>query len=327
MTTEHPSVESPKHPVAPVSIVGNMVRGGMMGAVELVPGVSGGTVALIVGVYQRIIDSGNHILHGLRRFVSGPDRWESLKREAGKAEWGMLIPILVGMFGALYLISGVMSGFVENNPMVARALFLGMVGMSVVVPLTIIDWSTVRTPREKAIKCALFAGGVVVAFALTGFGTTNEVTDPHPLLVFFAAAIAICALVLPGVSGSFFLLAIGLYTNSTRALSELDWSYILIFGAGALVGLVSFVKVLHWLLHTHHTAAMITMAGLMLGSLRALWPWQSETRDILAPGDDWPMMFGLTVLGAIAVGAVILIDKLRQRKVADSLEPVAADDQ
>lgn len=327
MTTEHPSVESPKHPVTPVSLVGNAIRGGMIGVVELVPGVSGGTVALIVGVYERIVDSGNHVVHGLRRFVTGPDRWQSLKREVSKAEWGLLVPLLVGMLLTLYLVSGVMSSFVGDNPVVARALFLGMVAMSVSVPLSIIDWSTIQTSKQKILSTVLVVAGIVIAFILTGFGSTSEITDPHPLLVFGAAAIAICALVLPGVSGSFFLLAIGIYATSTRALSELDWSYIAVFGAGAFVGLASFVKVLHWLLHKHHTGTMLAMAGLMFGSLRALWPWQGENREILAPGDNWPTMLGLAVLGAVVVAAIVWVDRSRQRKVADSLESVAVDDQ
>lgn len=327
MTVEAPTTDSPKHPVTPVSILGNLVRGGLIGVVELVPGVSGGTVALIVGVYQRIVDSGNHVVHGLRRFVTGPDRLQSLRREAGKAEWGLLLPLVIGMFGTLFLVSGVMSGFVTDQPVVARALFLGMVAASVSVPLTLIDWSQIATPRRRAGAVVLVAVGAALAFVLTGFGSTEDITDPHPLLVFGAAAIAICALVLPGVSGSFFLLAIGLYATSTRALSELDLGYIAVFGAGALVGLISFVKVLHWLLHKHHTATMLTMAGLMLGSLRALWPWQGSSREILAPGADWPTMLGLAVLGAGLVMLLVWVDRRRDKQVADQLEPVAADDE
>lgn len=325
MTVEQPIPESAKHPVTPLSVLGNMVRGGLIGVVELVPGVSGGTVALIVGIYQRVVDSGNHVVHGLRTLVTGPDRWRSFTREAGKAEWGLLLPLVVGMFATLYLVSGVMSSFVTDQPVSARALFLGMVAASVSVPLMLVDWTKVSTTALRARAALLFLVGAAVAFLLTSLGTRGEITDPHPLLVFGAAAIAVCALVLPGISGSFFLLAIGLYSVSTRALSELDLGYIAVFAAGAFVGLASFVKVLHWLLHRHHAGTMLVMAGLMLGSLRALWPWQTDTGGLLAPGDDWPARLGVALLGAAAVVVLVLVDRRRDRQVADRLEPVEAD--
>lgn len=315
--------DAPKQPVTPGSVIANVIRGGLIGLAELVPGISGGTIALIVGVYERLIDSANHVLTGVKRLVAGPDRgtwWREVKR----AEWGLIIPLLIGMVSLVFTLAGVMEGFVTNHPSKARGLFLGMVLASVAVPLLLIDRKDLASTGKRIGAALLLLVVAVVFFFLTGLGGAPVNNDPSLVLVFFAAAVAICALVLPGVSGSFFLLTIGIYAATTGAVDDRNIVYLLVFMAGAFTGLAVFVKALHWLLHNMHTKVMLVMAGLMLGSLRALWPWQGPNRELLAPGADALPVFGLTLLGAVVVVAMVLVDRKMSAKPQNTEQTEAA---
>lgn len=304
---------------APLMVVVNVLRGALIGLAELVPGVSGGTIALITGIYERIIDSAHHVISAARQLVTGPDRWRSFRTELSRAEWAMLVPLLAGMATAVLFMAGFMERFVDTQPELSRGLFLGMVGASIVVPLQMIDRSTVSRAGWGTLG-AVFVAVAVAAFILTSQGSGASVKDPPMWAVFVAAAVAICALVLPGVSGSFLLYVVGLYQPTLQAVDRLDLSYIAVFAAGAIVGLALFVKALHWLLHRHHTLTMVAMAGLLLGSLRALWPWQDEAGTVLVPGSDWPMVLLLAALGAVAVAVLVHVDKRLNRSEPSSVE-------
>jgi putative membrane protein len=128
------------------------------------------------------------------------------------------------------------------------------------------------------------------------------------LLVGLAASVAICALVLPGVSGSFFLYTVGLYDATLEAVNQRDLAYIAVFALGALVGLASFVKLLQWLLEHRYRATIVVMTGLMAGSLRALWPWQTDDRELLPPGDDVLQMVLLAGAGAAVVLILVAVE-------------------
>jgi putative membrane protein len=179
---------------------------------------------------------------------------------------------------AVLTLARVIEPLLEDHPERARALFLGLVLASVVVPARMVGgWG-----RREVVLAVVAA---VAAVLLTGLppGSTDE---PSPVLVFCSAALAICALVLPGVSGSFLLLSIGVYEPTIAALNDRDLGYVAVFCAGALTGLVLFVKVLQWLLRERRRATLAVMTGLMVGSLRALWPWQDEDRALLGPSGD-----------------------------------------
>lgn len=296
--------------MTPLSLLANVIRGGLIGLAELVPGVSGGTLALITGVYERLIDAANHVLTGVKRLVAGPGRG-SWFAEIKRAEWGLLLPLVLGMGLMVFSMAGVMETFVTGHPTLARGLFLGMVAASVVVPVLLVDRADVRTGARRVGAVVLVLAVAAVFFLLTGMGGAPDNPDPSLVLVFLAAAVAICALVLPGVSGSFFLLTIGIYAATVGAVSELDLAYLAVFALGAVTGLTLFVKLLHWLLHHHHTPVMLVMAGLMLGSLRALWPWQGPSRELLAPSGNPVAVFGLTLVGAAAVLVLVVIDHRR----------------
>lgn len=301
----------------PTEVLANVVRGGLIGVAETVPGVSGGTVALVTGIYSRLIASGKHITDIPRAMVGGSG-WQTALR---RVDWWLLLPVALGMLVAVFSIAGVMESFVTDQPVYSRALFMGLIAMSVIVPFLEIERGALRTRGAKGRAFVLFVVMAVAVFALTSL-PRSEFTDPPLLVVFGAAAVAVCALVLPGVSGSFFLLVVGLYAPTMAAVDDRNVQYLAVFALGALVGVVTFVRVLEWVLERHHTAAMVAAAGLMLGSLRALWPWQTETGELLGPGDDWPLALVLFLVGAAVVGVVALV----QRKVyaADARASVEA---
>lgn len=288
----------------------NLLRGFLIGMAELVPGVSGGTVALVTGVYEQLIDSASHVLAALRRLLGGPDRRRTVADELRRTDWGLVLPVFLGMGTAVLTMAGVMGGFVSGAPEHARALFLGLVAASILVPLRMLP---PRNGSRLGFDLAVFTVAAVVAFVLVGFAGGGNIEDPPLLLVSAVAAVAICALVIPGVSGSFFLLAVGMYSVTLTAVDELDLVYIAAFALGAAIGLGSFVQVLRWALHHHRRVTLLAMAGLMLGSLRALWPWQQGGDDhaaghAVAPYAPLWGPIGLAVLGVVIVLVLIVVE-------------------
>lgn len=280
-----------KTPRTPLAFVVNLIRGALIGMAELVPGISGGTVALVVGIYERALNAGNQLM----------------KRQFRAVDWPLLIAVGLGMVTAVFTLSTVLHDFVENSPEYARGLFLGMVIVSIWVPVAMMDPRDMRRRGAVLIPLALVAAAI--GFLATSFTSTPQ-TDPSLIVVFFAASIAVCALVLPGVSGSFLLLAMGLYTPIMGSLSDREWDVILTFLAGAVLGIVLFIKGLTWALTSHRTITLTVMAGLMLGSLRALWPWQNDDAQLLAPGDNALAVFGMTLIGAAVVAVFIIADRV-----------------
>lgn len=298
------SVETTQHvyptptPRTPLAVIFNLIRGGLIGMAELVPGISGGTVALVIGIYERALNSGNQLI----------------RREFSRVDWWFLIAVGIGMVVAVFSMSTVLHGFVEGYPELARGLFLGMVAVSIIVPVGMMDPSDLK--RRLPVAIPLFIVAALVSFFATGFTSTPQ-EDPSLIIIFLAAAIAVCALVMPGVSGSFFLLAVGLYAPIMLALSERQWDIIAVFILGALLGLILFIRALTWILENHRTITLTIMSGLMFGSLRALWPWQSDNADLLAPGSNlWPVV-GLIGLGGLVVAGFIVADRVATSK-ADS---------
>jgi len=288
----------------------DVIRGFLIGSAELVPGVSGGTVALVTGVYEQLIDSASHVLAAARALVLGPDRRSTARTELARTQWRLIVPVLAGMALALLTVAGVMSSFVTDHPELARGLFFGLVAASVIVPIRMLP----EPHRAPALDAGLAVIAAVTAFFLVTLATGGGSTDPPLYLVFFAAAVAVCALVVPGVSGSFLLLAIGIYTVTLDAVSERDLVYIAVFGAGAVFGLASFVQLIAYLLREHRRTTLVVMTGLMLGSLRALWPWQSSSSGeasgpgaLLAPAAPILGPFLLMALGAAIVLALVWV--------------------
>ncbi|KAB1502559.1 DUF368 domain-containing protein [Corynebacterium sp. 320] len=286
-----------------MSILLNIIRGALIGMAELVPGVSGGTIALVTGVYERVLAQANLVLDGLKLLVK--DRSAAIQK-LKSADWLFLISLLVGMAAVVVSMAGVMEAFVTDQPVASRALFFGMVLVSLVVPLSMINKEAVS--RKLPVAIVAFILAAVATFLLTGV-TSAPQSNPSLIVVFFAAAVAICALVLPGVSGSFFLLAVGLYSATMGAVHERDLVYIGVFALGALTGIIAFVRILEKLLEDHRDITLVVMAGLMLGSLRALWPWQDESANLEAPSQDIGLAITLFLAGAVAVAIMVGLER------------------
>lgn len=286
-------------------VIVNLIRGVLIGVAEVIPGVSGGTVALIVGLYRKLIDAIADVVLAGRRLITGP-RSEVAPLIRG-LPWAMLIPVAIGMVTAVILGARIIEPLLETHPEQMRALFFGLVAAGIVVPLGIL----LRTPPGgfRWRDGVLIVVAALAAAILTGLPPGN-VTDPPLIAVFFAAAVAICALVLPGVSGSFLLLSFGMYESTIAAVNERNIAYLAIFALGAIFGLAVFVSVLRWLLDHRARVTMAVIVGLMLGSLRALWPWQDEDRGLLAPSSDVLSVIALALAGVAIVAVLLWVERL-----------------
>lgn len=295
----------------------NLVRGALIGAVEVVPGVSGGTVALIIGIYEDIIDSAGHVARGFVRAVLDIPRGEgtgAAREHLRQVKWRVVLPAGVGMLTAVLAAARVLGPLVEEHPVEARATFTGLIAVSILVPVRMVG------RRWRGIEVALAVAGVIVGFFLTGLPRLDPVDPPLPVVA-LAAAVAVCALVVPGLSGSFLLLVFGLYTPTLAAVNERDLGYLGVFLLGAALGLGSFVSLLQWLLRERRGPTLAVMAGLMAGSLRALWPWQGERGELHAPTGDLTLPVLLFLAGAAAIAAMLLAENaIARRRVAAAFE-------
>ncbi len=269
----------------------HVLHGLVMGAADAVPGVSGGTMALIMGIYEQLltaISSGFHMMLAATRgnFGKAAEHFRSI-------EWSFILPLLAGIATAIGVASVFVPELLETYPVESRALFLGLVGASIAIP-----WNRIPSPGYSAVMTA-FAFAVPAAF-LSGLPSAT-VENPALWMAFAGAAVAICAMILPGVSGSFLLLVLGLYEPTLEAVRDLDLAYVGVFAVGAIAGLGSFATLLRRLLTTSHDRTMAALVGLMVGSLRALWPWQDDDRNLLAPDDT-----ALTVIVLVVVGFVVV---------------------
>ena len=276
----------------------NLIRGALIGAAELSPGISGGTVALIIGIYERALHNADKIV----------------KRKFAQVEWLFIAFIGLGMVAAVFGLSGIISTFVAENFSLSHSLFAGMVLISVWVPFSMIDKQDRRNPKYYLFALA----SAVFIVIVTGF-TSNQVEDPNLFFVFLAAAVAICALVMPGASGSLVLLMLGMYEPVLRAVSELDIAVILVFMAGALCGVVFIVRFLNYMLENHRSPTLFVMTGFLLGSLRALWPFGEDQDASLMP------MIGMFVLGIAIVLAFLIADyRIAVKKAAQANQAAQA---
>ena len=259
-----------------------------MGGADVIPGVSGGTMALIVGIYERLIDALSHAysvgLHLVRGdFAGAGESWR-------KVEWRLVLPLGAGIATAILLASQFIPLLLERYPAQMRGLFFGLVAASIAVP-----W--LRMGRMTAQMALLAAVAAVLAFWLTGLPALDA-AEPSLPRVFASAAVAICAMILPGVSGAFLLEAMGIYRATLEALNEPDLAYVAVFLAGIVVGLGVFSKLLDFLLTRFHDRTMAALIGLMAGSLRALWPWQGDDRALHLPDAGDPVLGPLLLLAA-----------------------------
>jgi len=300
--------------VAVLKFITNLGRGALMGSAEVVPGVSGGTLALIVGIYQTLINSIADLVLSVRQLVGLAPGKASTKAAVStfrSLPWRLLIPVAIGMGAAVILGAKLIEPLLDEQPIAMKALFFGLVIAGTYVPAHMVT-------RVGGWSPSFFLLGLISAvfvFFLTGLPQGN-MADPSLIVVFFSASIAICALVLPGVSGSFLLLTVGMYDPTIAAVNDRNFAYLFVFALGAVLGLAIFVSLLKWLLENRARVTLVVITGLMLGSLRALWPWQGPERELLAPTDQ----VGIALLLFIAGAAFVTILLALERKFGETEE-------
>jgi putative membrane protein len=293
--------------VAVLKFITNLGRGALMGSAEVVPGVSGGTLALIVGIYQTLINSIADLVLSVRQLVGLAPGKASTKTAVSTFKslpWRLLIPVAIGMGAAVILGAKLIEPLLDEQPIAMKALFFGLVIAGTYVPAHMVTkvggWS------PSFVLLGLISA--VFVFFLTGLPQGN-MADPSLIVVFFSALIAICALVLPGVSGSFLLLSVGMYDPTIAAVNDRNFTYLIVFALGAILGLAIFVSLLKWLLENRARVTLVIITGLMLGSLRALWPWQGPERELLAPTDQIGIALLLFIAGAAFVTILLALER------------------
>jgi putative membrane protein len=242
--------------------IGLVLRGLCMGAADVVPGVSGGTMAFILGIYERLIAS-------IRAFTR-PEFWRPvLKRDwrvaAATVDITFLLFLGAGILGAILLLAKPIAWLLENRPVMIWSFFLGLI-------LASIDVVRRKVRRWTSMTYLLLALGAIGAYLLVGL--VPVATPEAPWFIFLSGAIAICAMILPGISGSFILVLLGKYDMILAALNERRIGVILVFSSGCAVGILAFSNLLNRLLKRHHDPTVALLTGFMLGSLRKVWPWK-----------------------------------------------------
>jgi putative membrane protein len=264
-----------------VNLVWTTVRGFLMGAADIVPGVSGGTIALILGIYERLIASVRAGSSALGRLLTGD--FSEFRRWMGVVDWAFIVPLGAGILLAVLTLAHLLERLLLEQPVLMASLFLGLVVGSIVVA-----WKLLEDSNATHVFVILAVGfGVFLVLGIPG-GTSQDsvaqLAEPALWAFFVSGAIAISAMILPGISGSFILVVLGMYGPVLAAVTGRDVAALAVFTIGAVVGLALFSQILHRALTLHHDMVLAVLIGIMAGSLRVLWPW--------------PLGVGSTALGA-----------------------------
>jgi len=235
-----------------------------MGAADIVPGVSGGSIALIAGIYQELLDSINSFnwnnLLLLKSF--------RIKEFYLRLNGNFLLSLVLGIMTSIFALSRVITYLMDEHPIPLWSFFSGLILVSAFLILK-------ETKKWNFVIIISIAIGTAFAWWVTNLPPTT--TPDAPWFTFVAGAIAICAMILPGISGSFVLLILGQYERILQAVMDKDFFTLALFASGCLVGILSFSRVVAFLLRRFHAATIGLLSGFMLGSVNELWPWKLVT--------------------------------------------------
>ena len=254
------------------------LKGIAMGAADVVPGVSGGTIAFITGIYDELLGSINAV---------NLNTLTILRKEGIKAAWkavngNFLVVLLSGIFVSILSLANLFKYLLENHPVLLWSFFFGLIAASVLlVGRMIAHWNTVNVIG--------FIAGTAVSYWLTTVNPSNGLEAYW--YIFVSGMIAICAMILPGISGSFILLLLGTYGVVLGAIADHNFILLAIFGAGCVVGLLSFSRLLSWTLKNYYNVTIAVLAGFLLGSLNKIWPWKETIATrINSHGEEVPFL-------------------------------------
>lgn len=288
-----------------------VARGLLMGAADVVPGVSGGTVSLLLGIYARLIDTVRAAAGVLGTLLRG--RWREARAQLRSFDWWFAVPLVVGIVVAVVALASVIDELLTDEPEAMAGLFFGLVAASVVVA-----WKMVENPSARLALTSLVVGGLF--FWLLGL-QSGPVADPTVLALFGSGIVAVCAMLLPGISGSFILLMLGVYPAAIAAVDNRVWADLAALAVGAVVGLALFSNLIGRVLDRWHDYTLAVMVGLLLGSLRVLWPWPAGVGVISRHADEAVDGTGLAwapatdlwlpaILAAAASSLVLVLSRL-----------------
>lgn len=245
-----------------------ILRGCAMGAADVVPGVSGGTIAFITGIYEELIDSIKGIdLQAVKLLLKlkFADFWK-------KVNGNFLLSVVLGIAISIFSLAKLMTWLLEHHPIYIWSFFFGLIiASSVLVAKEIKQWNI--------FTIISLIAGVCAAYTITVM--TPAETPNTWWFIILSGAIAICAMILPGISGAFILLLMGKYSYILGAVSSLNIGVILLFIVGAVAGIISFSHLLSWLLKNYHTLTVSLLTGFMVGSLNKVWPWKETIQTYI----------------------------------------------
>lgn len=292
------------------------LKGLAMGAADVVPGVSGGTIAFITGIYAELLNSIKSLNgRNAKLLLQGKfkDFWQAINGN-------FLLALGVGIVFSLLTLAKLMTYLLENHTILIWSFFFGLVVASAIyVAKGIKAWNV-----GKVISLLLGAG---IAYFITSISPAEPNT--HYWFIFLSGAIAICAMILPGISGSFILLLLGMYKFILQSLSELKVAIIATFAVGAGVGLIAFSNVLSWLLKKYYELTIALLAGFMIGSLNKLWAWKRvvETyidrhgevkplleQNILPSQHSDPQLFAALACAVVGFALIFVMERVAKRK-------------
>ena len=294
------------------------LKGMAMGAADVVPGVSGGTIAFISGIYEELLNSISSFNFSLINVFKN----EGFKSVWIKVNGNFLVSLFVGILISVLSLAKLIESMLENHPIVIWSFFFGLVLASIIyIGKQITKWT------KGSFLCLIL--GAILAFYIT---TLNPMVSANssPWFLFLVGMIAICAMILPGISGSFILVLLGAYKPVLNALNTKDFVSIIIFLVGAILGLLSFSRILKWLFSTYKNYTLATLTGFIIGSLNKIWPWKetiswrTNSKGIDVPfntasvspfsfeGDNQLLISIFLML--IGFGLIILLEKLAIKK-------------
>ena len=280
---------------SPFALAGTAVVGAAMGAAELVPGFSGGSVAFVAGIYDRLVASIRQGARTLSLLVRGrpQDAWRAFT----VIDWPFVVALATGMIIALLTLAETLTTLLDERPVEMQAIFFGLI-----LGAAVLAARQIREPNAWLLLLVVVSAfGFFVVFGFTAGGQT----EPNGLWLLIGGAVAISAWILPGVSGSFVLLVLGLYTAVIGAVADRDLVTLAIFGVGCVVGLAAFSTALNWLLARAHDLVLAVLIGLMAASARVLWPWPTDgglgTSELGAPEGSTVFLAAALALAAFGL--------------------------
>ena len=253
------------------------LKGMAMGAADVVPGVSGGTIAFISGIYEELLDSINAFNFSLFTIL----KEQGFKEVWQKINGSFLVSLVLGIFISVLSLAKSLSWLLENKPILLWSFFFGLVLASIWFVGKQIDKWKIQTLISLLI-------GVVIAYFITQLQPVIG-ANPSPYYIVLSGALAISAMILPGISGSFILVLLGVYHIVLTAVHQRDLYIIALFGTGAIVGLLSFSRILKYVFVHYRNITLAALTGFIIGALGKIWPWKEVVETVMIGEKEWTL--------------------------------------